>query len=390
MSEDLGRIQARQTGKGEPRYWLDFRKEVRRLGLPERVGRIHSIPSDVGVLVIDNRQLAQRALEHIRVRLCQGEPLAAVLDSFRPFGASHVLRCADRFLEYQRERARAGQISMRSVDIIESHVRNHWSAKWKGVCVTEIRSGHLEDWAVELQSHGLGADTVRTVLANMRSMMRWLKRRQELHEVPDFPKITVPERSPRLLTIDQQTAVLEAIPVVQRGIFLAMADLWLRPSEARALRPEVYEVVQDRGPEDPAGWMTIKRAADDRHSNASIREWTKTRRVRHLPVSDRLANWIACHVPMDARLTQELLFPSTRGVMYSHAGLQSSWRRASKSAGVPIVPVREGTRHTSATYARREKWPLDLIQRFLGHTNVKTTERYSRHHDGALVQLIRR
>jgi integrase len=93
---------------------------------------------------------------------------------------------------------------------------------------------------------------------------------------------------------------------------------------------------------------------------------------------------------MDARVTQELLFPSTRGVMYSHSALQSTWRRASESAGVAIVPVREGTRHTSATYARREKWPLDLIQRFLGHANVKTTERYSRHHDGALVQLIRR
>jgi integrase len=30
------------------------------------------------------------------------------------------------------------------------------------------------------------------------------------------------------------------------------------------------------------------------------------------------------------------------------------------------------------------------IQRFLGHTNVKTTERYTRHHEMAPVELIRR
>ena len=40
--------------------------------------------------------------------------------------------------------------------------------------------------------------------------------------------------------------------------------------------------------------------------------------------------------------------------------------------------------------ARRGGLPLDLIRLFLGHTDVKTTERYSKHHNGALVALVRR
>jgi len=32
---------------------------------------------------------------------------------------------------------------------------------------------------------------------------------------------------------------------------------------------------------------------------------------------------------------------------------------------------------------------LPLIQRMLGHANVKTTERYSLHQDGSLVRLVR-
>jgi integrase len=108
-----------------------------------------------------------------------------------------------------------------------------------------------------------------------------------------------------------------------------------------------------------------------------------------MPFSDRLADWIARYVPADARVSRELLFPGPRGGMWSHATLTSHWKRASRQAGVPVVPLREATRHSTATHLRREGWPLDLIQRFLGHRDVRNTERYSRHHDEALVALVR-
>jgi integrase len=136
--------------------------------------------------------------------------------------------------------------------------------------------------------------------------------------------------------------------------------------------------------------MTIKCAAVGEGSNAVIREWTKTRKIRTLPVSDRLADWIAEYVPRDARLSRKLLFPSPRGGMFSASTLRTTWERACRDAGVRAVPVREGTRHSSATAARRAGLPLDLIRLFLGHTNQKTTERYSKSHNDALVALVRR
>jgi hypothetical protein len=85
----------------------------------------------------------------------------------------------------------------------------------------------------------------------------------------------------------------------------------------------------------------------------------RLRSVNHEQTSPLLAqatiNEIAEHVPRDARLTQEFLFPSPTGVMWSHGYLKWRWRKASEAADVPIVPVREGTRHSSATAARREQ-----------------------------------
>ncbi len=57
---------------------------------------------------------------------------------------------------------------------------------------------------------------------------------------------------------------------------------------------------------------------------------------------------------------------------------------------MPVVPVREGTRHSTATAMRRGAIPLDVIQRMLGHSNVQNTERYARWHDAALVQAMTR
>jgi len=371
------------------RYELDFRKEARRLGIPERVGRINSIPGPAGPMPIRDADTARDALHHIRVRVAQGEPLEAVLDSFRPTGRYHVLACAERWLEHQDERARAGEIAELSVRHITGKIEKHFG-RWQGVGVHEIRTRHLHDWAMDLQTQGLAPGTVRNILATMRAMMGWLKMRQEFHAVPDFPSIRMPEHAPQLLAPAQQTAVLEAIPPGRRGIFLALANLWLRPSEARALRPEVYEVVRERGPRDPAGWMTIKRAAAGPFVSSPVREWTKTRRVRTLPVSDQLAGWIAEHVPTDARVTQEFLFPGATGRMWGHKALEVHWKRACEAAKVPAVPVREGTRHSSATAARSaDPAMLPLIQRMLGHANVKTTERYSLHQDGSLVRLVR-
>lgn len=367
----LGTVRRRVRKSGETYYYLDFRPH----------GRVWQIPTDVGQVTLTSPDIANRLLEQIRGRVAGGEQLEAVLDSFRRSSRSHVLRRADDWLKAKDAEARAGRKTARSIEEIRSHIRNHWTY-WESVSVHEIRTkGQLDDWATHLlERKNLAPSTARNVLALFRSFLRWLEDRGEIrHRLPRFPSVAVPERAPKLLSYEQQDQVLDEIAEDRRGIFLAMADLALRPGEARAMRASDFN--------RETRTVTVQRAAQDDGSHAKVGS-TKTGRVRTLPVTDRLAAWIEAHESRDR--IGALLFPGPGGAMQTHTSLQRAWARACLAAGVPSVPLREGTRHSTATAMRRGAIPLDVIQRMLGHSNVQNTERYARWHDAALVQAMTR
>jgi site-specific recombinase XerD len=56
---------------------------------------------------------------------------------------------------------------------------------------------------------------------------------------------------------------------------------------------------------------------------------------------------------------------------------------------VPLVPIRQASRHSIATDLLRKGAELEKIRRPVGHSNVKMTERYARGSDRALVSVVR-
>lgn len=81
----------------------------------------------------------------------------------------------------------------------------------------------------------------------MSAFLGWMRKIGEIPVVPAIPWPTVREHAPRLLSADAQRQVLEAIPETSRGIFLALALLGLRPSEAARLRAADYAPVTRAG-----------------------------------------------------------------------------------------------------------------------------------------------
>jgi hypothetical protein len=111
----------------------------------------------------------------------------------------------------------------------------------------------------------------------------------------------VDEYEPRILSIEDQDAILEAIPERERGIFLALALLGLRPGEARALDIADYA----------NGWLIVDKAVKGSGSQAPIRG-TKTGKGKRLPVREVLETWITRWVAPVARLTGAPLFVNPR------------------------------------------------------------------------------
>lgn len=86
---------------------------------------------------------------------------------------------------------------------------------------------------------------------------------------------------------------------------------------------------------------------------------TKTLRTRSVPIIPALRPWLAL-VPL--KINAE--------------GLKTGFRRAREAAGMPDVHFHD-LRHSCATILLSLDVPLDVVRDILGHTTIKTTERYA-------------
>jgi len=86
---------------------------------------------------------------------------------------------------------------------------------------------------------------------------------------------------------------------------------------------------------------------------------TKTLRTRMVPIVPALRPWLK-HIPLAVNFE----------------GLKSGFRRAREAAGMPHVRFHD-LRHSCASILINSKVPLEVVRDILGHTSVKTTERYA-------------
>jgi len=56
--------------------------------------------------------------------------------------------------------------------------------------------------------------------------------------------------------------------------------------------------------------------------------------------------------------------------------INKAWTDAVRRAGIPHITVHQGMRHTFGTRLARAGVPVNEIQELMGHTNIKTTQRY--------------
>jgi integrase len=250
---------------------------------------------------------------------------------------------------------------------------------FKGYSIHGLGYAAIEDWSLWLADRGLSAKTRRNVMGAFRSFLGWLHRRSAIASIPEFLFPAADEHHPRILSIEDQDRILEAIPAPERGIFLALARLGLRPGEARALDVADYR----------DGWLIVDKAVKGSQVSAPIRG-TKTRRAKRIPAGEDLVEWIASYVDTRGRLAKAPLFINPRtGRRWSHWALRDRWIRAAESVGIADVRLYEGTKHTMATDAVRRGVSERALQTFLGHSDARSTRRYARMSEEALVSVLR-
>ena len=378
VAKTVGRVKVWHEGDRKRvclEFWLD--------GVPRR---IYSDVDRWQRKIPLTEETAPELLEDIRAEIRKRRNIADALSIFLGAKApENLLRARwDRYLKQKAREASDGRISkghLRELKGLAS--RGYYDSLWER-SVFEIDFGVLEDWLAWLAETkpGLSAKTRKHALTALMGCLRWLVKRGDLAAAPDPPEIRVNEHAPAILDDDDRSAILEAIDPAARGGFLAMAYMGLRPSEMRALSTSA----------DQGEYLVVDRAAEDNKANGPTKG-TKTRRVRRLPIPPEVREWIDEHISAADRLRNAPLFPNPRGKTetkrWSHSALDRTWNRASMDAlQRKAAPLYEGTRHSFATLALNAGAELYHVQRYLGHTDSKTTERYAKLADESLSSVI--
>jgi len=364
--ENWGQVFDR-PGKDGARFWLDF-------------GRHGKVYSHRGVS-FESKDQAEALLRTIRI-LAQEVGKTNAIDRFAPV-ASHKRRVGvwlEAWLADFEEKVRAGERAPRT---LRDYKR--WSAKgghfefWRNRSILLIGPAASKEWLRWLRLRGIQGKTAWNVVAGFRAFLGWLVEIEELDRAPrmEWPKKR--RTQPTIIGQATQRALLDAIPEDARGVFLAMALLCIRPSEAVEMTSR-----QLRGD----GWITIDVSRADRRMGSGTKP-VKNDEPKTLPIPDELAGWIGTWVPRERRVKGCLLFtnPHTEGP-WSETSLKRAWYRACTEVGIE-VSLYNGTKHSTATDLRRQGVPLDVIQRLCGHRDSRSTEVYAKLADQALVEALR-
>lgn len=331
---------------------------------------------------------ATAVLRRIRSRVDQGLSHEVAVAPFLPVShrTSKVATHYEAWLERRRRELAVGKLSPLTVSEYERYARPGGELDfWDAMTIHDVDAGALEDWTLWLAERGLAPKTIRNVLGAFRTFVRSLARREVLERVPLFPEVSVPEHVPQVLTVADQARILAAIPAAERGPHLVAGTMGLRPGEVRALQPGDY--TPPRG--NDLGLLRVARARQGAAPDAPIGP-TKTRRERVLPVPALVAAWIAEELPPAELLRREWLFTNPRtGRPWSHWALRESWLRGCDAAGVARVGLYNGTKHSAASAMLERSGNLEAVAKMLGHTDLRTTQRYAKVSERVLVELAR-
>ena len=226
--------------------------------------------------------------------------------------------------------------NLRSPDTAEYHATRagQWASKY--------RANQARAFAAHLIQDMLPSYAPATVNRTLGTVKKALHMAWELGRTPeDYSRHIkrLPENNARdvYLTIDQVKKIADkASPQVRAAIWVAVLT--------GARRGEILGIQR----EDIGADSITFRASN-----------TKTLRTRTVPITAGLREWLA-YLPLQM----------------NYEGLKTGFRRAREAAEMPWVRFHD-LRHSCASLLINMGVPLTTIRDILGHTTVKTTERYS-------------
>lgn len=248
--------------------------------------------------------------------------------------------------------------TLRRPENTEVNLRLHIVPRWGNVRLTEIKPQDISKWLAEKAARGLKPATVekiRVVFSRSFELARqWNIPGGEHNPVRGSPRPKVNNARNRYLTADEVQRVFKAAGKSRNKQLPAIIRLALFTGVRKS------ELLQ-------AKWQDI---------NLDRREWliplSKTGKARHVPLSQAAIEVIK-ELPRFEKCPYLIPNPKTKK---PYDCIKGAWDRVRVAAGVPDVRIHD-LRHSAASFMINAGIDLYTVGRVLGHTDHKSTMRYS-------------
>ena len=172
-----------------------------------------------------------------------------------------------------------------------------------------------------------------------------------------------------IFTYDEQLRVLESIPARDRAIFAFAMEFGLRIGEVRALKKDAIE----------EGHLIVRRSL----SEWELRETTKTKRIRRLPLTTR-AREILKNAPLSF---SEYVFTLDGRRPYYERKMREIWKDACAKVGITIHQ-KNAIRHSLGCQLLDDGVDLEMVRDIYGHTSTDMTRKYVKRTPKSMLEAL--
>ena len=208
---------------------------------------------------------------------------------------------------------------------------------------------------------GLKPHTVNNHLTILRSLLRLAARWDHLAKVPEFEMVREDVKDPEFLTFEEARRMIVAAEPEWRVFLVVAIGAGLRIGELRALRWQDIDMAQ----------LRIRVAQN--LTRAGI-DTPKSRRPRTVKIGGDVMAALRGH---PRHRSSDLVFHREDGSPLSMAQVRRAVEVAAKRAELGRS-IRPGLlRHTFATHGVMGGVPLNVVQSWMGHSDIRVTMRYA-------------
>lgn len=284
-----------------------------------------------------------------------------------------------RYLDYVRiqKRLAARTVTLYTLDLHKLAQQAHAES----IELSEVKNSHIRRWAAQMHAHGRSSRGIALILSGWRGFYAWLGREGLISSNP-VQDVRAPKSAkplPKALSVDDSVQLASYHNAAESPWLEARDCAMVELLYGSGLRVGELIGLDELATSQSRGWVDMQAA--------EVHVLGKGGKRRTVPVGSKailaLQQWLLVRHqglkgPGAAVTGAPALFLGRNGTRLTAQSVWQRLTRRSMLAGLAIPVHPHMLRHSFASHVLQSSSDLRAVQELLGHTNITTTQVYTR------------